>query len=71
MDKEDGAVMLATRETMHSTSRATQAQLVFRRDTMLNIQHEANWTYIKERRDKISSKNIKQENATHRKYKYN
>ena len=57
LDKEDpwsgilGAVMFATRATIHSTSRATPAQLVFGRDTMLNVQHEANWAYIKERRD--------------------
>jgi transposase InsO family protein len=77
LDKEDpwsgilGAVMFATRATIHSTSRATPAQLVFGRDAMLNVQHEANWTYIKERRDKISSKNNKQENKKRRKYEYN
>eukprot|EP00957_Ditylum_brightwellii_P137659 10494110-Ditylum_brightwellii.AAC.1 len=47
LDKEDpwlgtlGAVMFATRATIHSRSRATPAQLVFGRDTMLNVQHEA------------------------------
>eukprot|EP00957_Ditylum_brightwellii_P157818 12012194-Ditylum_brightwellii.AAC.1 len=77
LDKEDpwlgilGEVMLATRATIHSTSRATPAQLVFGRDAILNVQHEADWAYIKERRDKISSKNNKQENATHRKHEYN
>eukprot|EP00957_Ditylum_brightwellii_P007292 554123-Ditylum_brightwellii.AAC.1 len=49
--------MFVTRATIHSTSRATPAQLVIRRDAMLNLQHEANWTYIKEHRAKISSKN--------------
>ena len=63
--------MFATRATIHSTSRATPAKLAFQHDAMLNVQHEANWTYIKERRDKISSKNNKQENKTRRKYKYN
>ena len=77
MDKEDpwsgilGAVMFATRATIHSTSRATPAQLVFRRDAMLNIQHEANWAYIKERRDKISSKNNTVENNKRKKHVYN
>ena len=77
LDKEDawlgilGAVMFATRATIHSTSRATPAQLVFRRGAMLNVQHEANWTYIKEHRNKISFKNNKLENATRRKYEYN
>eukprot|EP00957_Ditylum_brightwellii_P052372 3972231-Ditylum_brightwellii.AAC.1 len=41
--------MFATRTTIHSMSRATPEQLVFGRDKMLNAQHEANWTYIKER----------------------
>eukprot|EP00957_Ditylum_brightwellii_P070216 5334124-Ditylum_brightwellii.AAC.1 len=65
MDEEDpwlgilGVVMFAKRAAIHSMSRATSAQLVFRRDTMLNIQHEANWAYIKERRVKISSKIIR------------
>jgi hypothetical protein len=77
LDKEDpwlgilGAVMFATRATIHSTSRATPAQLVFGHDAMLNVQHEANLTYIKEHKDKISSKNNKQENKKRSKYKYN
>eukprot|EP00957_Ditylum_brightwellii_P106460 8121536-Ditylum_brightwellii.AAC.1 len=54
VDKEDpwsgilGAVMVATKATIHSTSRGTQAQLVFGHDAMLNVQHEADWAYIKE-----------------------
>eukprot|EP00957_Ditylum_brightwellii_P189474 14422192-Ditylum_brightwellii.AAC.1 len=43
-----GAVMFAMRATVHSTSRATPTQLVFGLGAMLNVQHEANWTYIKE-----------------------
>jgi hypothetical protein len=63
--------MFATRATVHSTSRATPAQLVFGCDAMLNVQHEANWTYIKERRNNITSKNNKRENATCKKHEYN
>eukprot|EP00957_Ditylum_brightwellii_P031335 2375261-Ditylum_brightwellii.AAC.1 len=53
MDEEDpwtgvlGAVMFAKRATILSTSRATPAKLVFGRDTMLNVQHEANWPISK------------------------
>ena len=36
-----GAVMFATRTTVHTTNRATPAQLVFGRDAILNVQHEA------------------------------
>ena len=63
--------MFATRATVHSTNRATPAQLVFGRDAMLNVQHEANWAYIKERRNKITSKNNERENATRKKHEYN
>ena len=38
-----GAFMFATRATVHSTDRATQEQLVFGCDAILNVQHEANW----------------------------
>eukprot|EP00957_Ditylum_brightwellii_P183317 13963549-Ditylum_brightwellii.AAC.1 len=77
MDVEDpwsgilGAVMFGMRATIHSTSRATPAQLVLGRDAMLNVQHEANWAYIKERRGKISSKNNTIENKTCKKHEYN
>ena len=63
--------MFATRATIHSTSRATPAQLVFGHDAMLNVQHEANWAYIKEHRDKISSKNNTIENKNCKKHVYN
>ena len=52
-----GAVMFSTRTTIHSTNRATPAQLVFGCDAILNVRHEANWAYIKECKDKISLKN--------------
>eukprot|EP00957_Ditylum_brightwellii_P066976 5084383-Ditylum_brightwellii.AAC.1 len=48
LDEEDPqsgileAVIFDTRATIHSTSRATPAQLVFGHDAMLNVQHEAN-----------------------------
>ena len=63
LDKEDpwsgilGAVMFATRATVHSTNRATPMQLVFGRDAILNVKHEADWTYIKKQKDKISLQN--------------
>ena len=62
--------MFSMRATIYSTSRATPAQLVFGRVAMLTFQHEADWAYIKEHRDKISLKNNKQENATCRKHEY-
>ena len=51
-DKDDprtgilGAIMFATRTTVHTTNRATYAQLVFGHDAILNIKHESNQAYI-------------------------
>jgi hypothetical protein len=41
---------------------ATPMQLIFRRDVVLNIKFQANWKYIKERKEKIILKNNEQEN---------
>mgnify|MGYP003331710574 CR=1 FL=1 len=53
LDKEDpwsgilGAVMFATRYTIHSKNRATPAQQVFGREAILNVKHKADWACIK------------------------
>ena len=76
LDEEDpwsgilGAVMFATRATIHGTSRATPAQLVFGRDAMLNVRHEANWAYIRERKQRLIKENNKRENAKRRAHTY-
>ena len=62
--------MFATRATVHSTNRPTPMQLIFGQDAILNVKHEADWTYIKERKNKISKKNNYMENKTHKEYKY-
>ena len=49
--------MFATRATYHTTLQATPAQLVFGRDAILNTQFEANWKYIKERKQKLIEQN--------------
>ena len=41
---------------------ATLAQLVFGRDTILNTQFEANWKYLKERKQKLIEQNNKCKN---------
>ena len=41
------------RSTVHSTLRAMPTQLVFGRDTLLNISFQADWQYIKERKQKL------------------
>ena len=54
--------MFATRATYHTTLQATPAQLVFGRDAILNTQFEANWKYIKERKQKLIEQNNRREN---------
>ena len=57
------AVRRAVVSTVHTTLRATPTQLVFGRDAMLNISFQADWNYIKERKQKRILQNNKQENA--------
>lgn len=56
------AVRFATRATVHTTMQATPIQLVFGRDAILNVKHEANWKCINERKDKIIKKKNENEN---------
>jgi hypothetical protein len=65
------AVGFAMRATVHTTMRATPAQLVFNRDAIHNIRFEANWQYIKERRQRLILQNNKKENAKRLPYQYN
>ena len=62
--------MFVTRTTVHTKNRATPTQLVFGSDMILNVKHEANWAYIKERKEKISLKNNRKENKTQNKHEY-
>ena len=48
--------------TVHTTLRATPTQLVFGRDAMLNVSFEADWQYIKERKQKRILQNNRKEN---------
>jgi hypothetical protein len=57
------AAMYATRATIHTTLEATPMQLVFGRDAVLNTKFEADWKYIRDRKQKLIEQNNKQENA--------
>ena len=57
------ATAFAVRSTFHTTLQNTPGQLVFGRDMILNVKHEANWEYIRARKQKIIEKNNKAENA--------
>ena len=56
------ATMFALRATVHTTSQYTPAQLVFGRDSVLNVRHEANWKLIKERKQKLINRGNEREN---------
>ena len=56
------AVIFAMRSTIHTTLGATPMQLVFGRDAILNISHEANWQLIKQRKQELACKNNMREN---------
>ena len=64
------AVRQAMRSTVHTTTRATPTQLVFNRDALLNISFEADWQYIKERKQKLIVQNNKRENTTRINHQY-
>jgi len=57
------AVAFAMRATVHTTTRATPSQLVFNRDAMHNVRFEADWHYIKDRKQRLIHQNNLRENA--------
>jgi Integrase zinc binding domain/RNase H-like domain found in reverse transcriptase len=64
------ATAFAVRSTFHTTLRSTPGQLVFGRDMILNVKHEANWEYIRERKQAIIEKNNLAENAKRIPHRY-
>jgi hypothetical protein len=58
-----GAVGFAMRATVHTTTRATPMQLVFGRDAIHNVKFQADWQYIKERKQRLINQNNERENA--------
>ena len=64
------ATMFAMQSTVHTTTQATPTQLVFGRDAILNIQFDANWNYIKARKQAMIRKNNQNENAKRINHQY-
>jgi hypothetical protein len=58
------AVAFAMRATVHTTLNATPSQLVFQRDAIHNIGFQADWQYIKSRKQKLIIQNNVREKAT-------
>ena len=55
--------VFAVRSMYHTTLRKTPGQLVFGRDMIFNIQHVANWEFIRQNKQCRIDKNNKAENA--------
>jgi hypothetical protein len=64
------ATRFAIRSTYHTTLQATPMQLVCGRDAILNIKHEANWKFIRERKQRLIRENNRRENAKRHPYTY-
>jgi hypothetical protein len=77
LDEEDpwkgilSATAFAVRSTFHTTLRNTPGQLVFGRDMIFNIKHEANWEFIRKRKQQLIEKNNEAENAKRIPHTYN
>jgi len=57
------ACQKAMNSAVHATARATPTWLVFGRDAMLNASFQADWQFIKERKQRLIIQNNKHENA--------
>ena len=64
------ATAFAVRSTYHTTLQKTPAQLVYNRDMILDIEHVANWEYIRQRKQEIINKNNSRENSKRKPHKY-
>jgi hypothetical protein len=77
LDEEDpwkgilSATAFAVRSTFHTTLRNTPGQLVFGRDMIFNIKHEANWEFIRQRKQQLIEKNNEAEYAKRIPHTYN
>ena len=61
----------AMNSTVHTTARATPPQFVFGRDAMLNASFQADWQFIKERKQRLIIQNNKRENTKQKPHAYN
>jgi len=61
----------AVNSTAHTTARATPSQLVFGRDAMLNATFQADWQFVKERKQKLVIQCNKRENAKRKPHAHN
>jgi hypothetical protein len=65
------AVSAAVRSTYSTTTQATPMQLVFGCDAIMNLKFVADWTYIRNRKQRIIRQNNISENAKRTQYEFN
>jgi len=61
----------AMNSTLHATVLATPTQLVFGCEAVLNASFQADWQFIKERKQRLIIQNNKRENAKRKPHRYN
>ena len=64
------STMFAIQSTVHTTTQHTPSQLVFGRDAILNINQEANWQLIKQRKQALINKGNQKENHQRQSHVY-
>ena len=64
------ATAFAVRSTYHTTLQKTPGQLIFGRDMIFNLEHKANWEYIRLRKQEIINLNNQRENSKRVPHKY-
>lgn len=64
------SVAWAVRSTYHTTLEATPGQLVFGRDMIFDVEHQANWENIRLRKQRIINKSNEAENAKRHDHDY-
>ena len=64
------STMFAIWSTVHTTTQHTPSQLVFGRDAILNINQEANWQFIKQRKQALINKGNQKQNQSSQSHVY-
>ena len=64
------STMFAIWSTVHTATQYMPSQLVFYRNTILNINQEANWQLIKERKQALINKGNQKENCCRQSHVY-
>ena len=70
VDAASEAVAWAIRSTVNTNTRLAPANLLFKRDMILNKEVTVNWNAIRQQREKEATVDNQRENASRKDYKY-